>query len=126
MVGDLAAITGTVNAFRKGSFGQVPADAATSLSLAITEVCQNAVEHGLGYNSGRVEVRAERDGNHLGVVVWNDGEPLPQNFSIDPTKSLGLSIVGTLIGDLGGTFALFSDPEVGGTTATISLDFPAA
>jgi two-component sensor histidine kinase len=125
MVGDLAGITGTVNAFRKGSFGLIPADAATALSLAITELCQNAVEHGLGYNSGRVEVSAARDANRLDVTVWNDGEPLPPNFAVDPTKSLGLSIVGTLISDLGGTFALFSDPEVGGTTATISLEFAA-
>jgi two-component system, sensor histidine kinase PdtaS len=47
MVGDVAASWGGVSAVRQGSFGLLSADVATSLAMIITELCQNAVEHGL-------------------------------------------------------------------------------
>ncbi len=63
MVGDLAASHGTVKARRRGSFGVIPAQMATSLSMVITELCQNAIEHGLDSSSGCVEVLPDRDGD---------------------------------------------------------------
>jgi len=118
MVGDVAA-TGTVRSHREGSFGLVPADAATSLALALTELCQNAVEHGLGSSSGTVAVCPHRDGPVLTLDVINDGSQLPDGFEIGSTKSLGLSIVTTLIEDLGGTFTLANNSSGVGTTARI-------
>ena len=47
MVGDVASSWGGVSAVRRGSFGLLSADVATSLAMIITELCQNAVEHGL-------------------------------------------------------------------------------
>ena len=47
MVGDVSASWGGVSAVREGSFGAVSADVATSLAMVVTELCQNAVEHGL-------------------------------------------------------------------------------
>lgn len=120
MVGDVAA-TGTVRSHREGSFGLVPADAATSLSLALTELCQNAVEHGLGSSSGTVRVCPHREGSMLTVDVVNDGSQLPDGFEIGSTKSLGLSIVTTLIDDLGGVFTLENNPDGKGTTARIVI-----
>jgi len=119
MVGDMAATSGTVRSVREGSFGLVPADAATSLALALTELCQNAVEHGLGASSGTVFVRPSRQGDKLILEVTNDGAPLPDGFAIGETKSLGLSIVRTLVRDLGGTFTLENNPDGHGTTARI-------
>jgi len=119
MVGDMAATTGTVHSVREGSFGLIPADAATSLALALTELCQNAVEHGLGASSGSVFVRPSRTRDELVLEVTNDGAPLPAGFTIGDTKSLGLSIVRTLVEDLGGTFTLENNPDGIGTTARI-------
>ena len=53
MVGDVAASWGGVSAIREGSFGLLSADVATSLAMIISELCQNAVEHGLRINPAR-------------------------------------------------------------------------
>lgn len=121
MVGDMAATSGTVRSVREGSFGLIPADAATALALALTELCQNAVEHGLGASSGSVFVRPHRDGDRLTLKVTNDGTPLPAGFVIGSTNSLGLSIVRTLVEDLGGSFTLENNPDGKGTTAQIVI-----
>jgi two-component sensor histidine kinase len=104
---------------REGSFGYVPADVATSLSLVLTELCQNAVEHGLREQSGEVLVRPLQQDGELVVEVRNLGEPLPDGFKISNSTSLGLSIVSTLVADLGGTFTLASDETA--TTATVRV-----
>ncbi|MCL2489283.1 MAG: sensor histidine kinase [Propionibacteriaceae bacterium] len=121
MVGDMAATSGTVRSSREGSFGLIPADAATSLALALTELCQNAVEHGFVASSGSLLVHPTRKGDKLVLEVSNDGQPLPKGFALGETKSLGLSIVRTLVEDLGGTFTLENNPDGSGTTARIKV-----
>ena len=103
MVGDVAAASGQVTARRVGSFGLVGAGSATSLALIVTELCQNAIEHGLATESGTVEVIPLRDGAMLQVDVQDDGRGLPDGFSLVGATSLGLSIVQTLVSDLDGT-----------------------
>ena len=120
MVGDVSATGGKVRMVRDGSFGYVPADVATNLSLVLTELCQNAVEHGFKSGPGEVVIRPSQDDGSLSVVVRNEGEPLPEGFMIDGSASLGLSIVSTLVDDLNGTFTLASDAD-GGTVATVTV-----
>jgi len=120
-VGDMAATSGTVRSVREGSFGLIPADAATSLALALTELCQNAVEHGFVASSGSLLVHPTRKGDKLVLEVSNDGQPLPEGFVLGETKSLGLSIVRTLVEDLGGSFTLENNPDGSGTTARIKV-----
>src|ERR687894_274144 len=63
MVGDVSSTSSGVSAVRRGSFGVVSADMATGLSMVVTELCQNAVEHGLAEGSGEVLVLpSRRDG----------------------------------------------------------------
>jgi two-component system, sensor histidine kinase PdtaS len=119
MVSDVASTGGYVRMVREGSFGSVPADVATSLSLVLTELCQNAIEHGLGSASGQVFVKPSRENGQLSVEVENFGEPLPPDFDLATSTSLGLSIVSTLVADLGGDFRLASNEK--STTATVSL-----
>ncbi|WP_432557931.1 sensor histidine kinase [Granulicoccus sp. GXG6511] len=123
MVGGLALTRGdNVTAKREGSFGLVPADVATNLSLVVTELCQNALEHGLSdAHRGLVRVRPRLENNRLTVEVIDDGSGLPADFTLEGSRSLGLSIVGTLMADLGGTFELANNPEGPGSRAVISL-----
>ncbi|MCL2315973.1 MAG: sensor histidine kinase [Actinomycetia bacterium] len=121
MVQDVAAASGTVTGRREGSFGLVPADVAAALSLAITELCQNAVEHGLASGSGTVTIRPQRDGGRLVVDVVNDGRPLPSDLNLASRTSLGLSIVQTLVSDLGGGFTLGNNPDGSGVTARVTV-----
>lgn len=122
MVGDVAASSGSVVARREGTFGRVHADAATALSLATTELCQNAIEHSLDSSSGEVVVRPRREDDRLVVDIVNNGKPLPEGFSLsDHRSSLGLSIVTTLIEDLGGTFTLDNNADGVGTRARLVI-----
>ena len=57
----------------------------------------------------------------LVVEVSNEGEPLPPDFELGATNSLGLSIVTTLVDDLGGEFTLTSDESGPGTVARVSI-----
>lgn len=119
MVRDVATSRTKVAMTRVGSFGLIPADVATNLSLVFTEVVQNALEHGLGDAPGEVVVRASQRDGRLTVVVENDGADLPPDFSLARSRSLGLSIVTTLVADLDGTFDMEPRPGGGGTLARI-------
>ena len=121
MVGDLAAASGTVVARRVGSFGVIPADAATSLSMVVTELCQNAIEHGLQSSSGHVTVIPERTDDHLTIRIVDDGVGLSDDFVLGTQTSLGLSIITTLVGDMAGTFDLRRCDSGPGTEAVIEL-----
>ena len=84
-----------------GSFGALPSEYATPLSLALTELVTNAVEHGLAGREGNVEIIAERNEETLSVQVRDNGGGLPEG---KVGSGLGTQIVRTLIqGELGGT-----------------------
>jgi two-component sensor histidine kinase len=124
LAGDVAAPRGHVEGIRDGEFGRIPAAVVTSLSLIITELCQNAIEHGLAAGSGEIIVapRHLRDGT-LEVSIIDHGQGLPEGFKVDDQTrtSLGLSIVQTLVDDLQGTFNLESNPDGVGARAVIRI-----
>ena len=121
MVGDLAASSGVVQAKRCGTFGVLPSETATSLAMIITELCQNAIEHGLKSSSGSVEVRPQITGQCLVVDVVDGGVGLPEDFDMAKQDSLGLAIIQTLINDYGGTITLGPRPDGPGTCARVTL-----
>lgn len=123
MVGGLALTRGDrVTARREGTFGLIPADVATNLSLVVTELCQNAMEHGLAEaRQGLVRVLPQTTNGQLTVEVIDDGAGLPAGFSLETNRSLGLSIVATLMADLGGTFDLANNSSGKGARAMITL-----
>jgi two-component sensor histidine kinase len=121
LVGSVATTRGNVKMTRQGSFGHIPGDVATNLSLVLTELCQNAVEHGLKAGSGEVVVHPQQSDGQLTVTVFNAGESLPDDFSLEASTSLGLSIVSTLVDDMSGTFTLEAGPDGEGTLATVTV-----
>ena len=73
------------------------------LAMVLTEILQNAVEHGFGSGAGTITVTARRIVGRLHVTVDDDGVGLPADFDVDASASLGLSIVRTLVeSELGG------------------------
>ena len=92
--------------------------------MVVTELCQNAIEHGLDSSSGLVEVVPERDGDMLKIQIIDGGHGLPDGFSVGAQKSLGLSIISTLIKDLHGTLTLKNREDGPGTVAEIVLPVP--
>ena len=108
---------------REGSFGKVSPVVATNLSLVVTELCQNAVEHGLNGSPGTVRVVPERLDGQLVVRVLDEGAGLPEGFDIARTNSLGLGIVTTLVADMHGSFELTARGE-GGVAAVVRVPSP--
>jgi two-component system, sensor histidine kinase PdtaS len=121
MVGEVAASWGGVSAVRRGSFGVLSADVATSLAMIITELCQNAVEHGLADSSGEVRVVPATTDGRLRVEISDDGRGLPEGFDLSTSRSLGLSIVTTLVAEMEGSFTLGPQPDGPGTRAVVEI-----
>jgi two-component system, sensor histidine kinase PdtaS len=96
----------------QGDAGSLRGDVATALAVVLNELMQNAVDHAFPRDSsepvaGNVLVRLGRDDGELMVEVLDDGVGLPDGFSIDSSKGLGLSIVQALVsGELGGSMEL--------------------
>ncbi|GAA4408433.1 PAS domain-containing sensor histidine kinase [Fodinibacter luteus] len=101
-----------------GSFGRMRAEDATALAMIISELVQNAVEHGLADRDGTVVVSATRetleDGeDQLTVVITDDGAGLPAGFR-PVLAGLGTRIVTSLAADLRGRIR-WSNNEPAGT-----------
>ncbi|MFC0037496.1 histidine kinase N-terminal domain-containing protein [Actinomadura rayongensis] len=62
MAGEVSTPETRVEPKRTGSFGVLPAEIATPLAMALTELLQNALEHGLANRFGTLEVVAVRYG----------------------------------------------------------------
>ncbi|MGW0175431.1 sensor histidine kinase [Rhodococcus sp. NPDC003322] len=116
IMADVAVVNSTVQIRREGSFGVFPAERATPLVMVLTELVQNAIEH--GYEPGQggtVTLRATRSARWLDVVIHDDGAGLPDGFSLERSDSLGLQIVRTLVSaELNGSLGL--RPALGGGT----------
>jgi two-component sensor histidine kinase len=83
----------------QGDGGRIPARVATPLSVVLTELLQNAVDHGFpeGSGGGKVVVGLENDQRQLRIKVVDDGRGLEAGFDLDAATGLGLSIVRTLV-----------------------------
>jgi two-component sensor histidine kinase len=140
MVVDVSGVEVPVRVVREGSFGKLPSEAATPLAMVLTELLQNAVEHGYAgqpattpseppgpsapetpERTGRVVVTARRIVGRLHVVVEDDGRGLPDDFDPDASTQLGLSIVRTLVeSELGGVLEI----GPGARGARVQADLP--
>ena len=83
----------------RGDGGRIPATIATPLSVVLTELLQNAVDHGFpeGSAGGGVVVRLENGDTRLAIQVVDDGRGVAPSFKLDDATGLGLSIVRTLV-----------------------------
>jgi two-component sensor histidine kinase len=115
-----------------GDAGELPAEVATPLAVVLGEILQNAVEHafdaaddfGVGTPAGHITLVLRNDGKVLELTVIDDGKGLPEDFAVERSDSLGLSIVKLLVTtQLGGTIELSTD---GGTVVrcVVPLEAP--
>ena len=106
-----------------GSGGRIPAHTATPLSVVLTELLQNAVDHGFpeGSGGGDVAVVLGHDGEHLELRVIDNGRGVDPGFELDNATGLGLSIVRTLVTtELNGTITM--RPATQSDLAAVSID----
>jgi two-component sensor histidine kinase len=125
MAGELSAPESRVSPTLTGTFGQLPALIATPLALVLTELMQNALQHGLSEPgraaSGCLQVSAMRQPGLLTVTVSDNGVGLPPDFDLEASSTLGLQIVRTLVlTELAGTLQVAPRPG-GGTQVVVIL-----
>jgi two-component sensor histidine kinase len=92
-----------------GEGPRLQASTASSVAVVLTELLQNAVEHGYppGTAGGTVTIELATSPTELVVRVHDDGAGLPPGFDSERCSGLGLTIVRTLAsGDLGGRITL--------------------
>ena len=82
-----------------GDGGRLPATVVTPLSVVLTELLQNAIDHGFpeGEGGGNVVVFLETVEGELQIEVIDDGRGIPEGFDLADQTGLGLSIVRTLV-----------------------------
>jgi two-component sensor histidine kinase len=93
----------------QGDGGRLPSTIATPLSVVLTELLQNAVDHGFpeGSSGGDVVVQLKPTDDQLDIRVINDGRGLDPRFELNKATGLGLSIVRTLVTtELAGTIVM--------------------
>lgn len=120
-----------------GDGGRLPSHIVTPLSVVLTELLQNAIDHGFpeGEGGGHVVVRLGTEGTDLSIDVIDDGRGIDPDFDLSRATGLGLSIVRTLVTtELAGTIemrpatihdiagaGLSGSPEGTGTVVTLRV-----
>jgi len=118
---ELSPRMGQLSIERKGHLGSLESRIATPLSLVVTELMHNALEHGLYESGTRLSIELQRYSNEGLITISDDGIGLPEGFDLSTSSNLGLQIVRTLIeNELKGELKLESTQQ--GTQA--KLRFP--
>ena len=118
---ELSPRMGELNIARTGELGSLDPRIATPLSLVVTELIHNALEHGLAESGANLTVEVSRLEDAAQIIIFDDGVGLPDGFTILESANLGLQIVRTLTeNELKGTIKLIRTNR--GTEA--QLNFP--
>jgi two-component sensor histidine kinase len=104
---DLSPRMGELEISHTGALGALDPKVATPLSLVVTELIHNALEHGLEKSGTKLTIESARLGENAMITIIDDGVGLPDGFSIVQSSNLGLQIVRTLTeNELRGTIDL--------------------
>ena len=118
---ELSPRMGELSIARERQLGSLESRLATPLSLVVTELMHNALEHGLAQQGSILSIKLSRYSNECVITIIDDGIGLPTDFNLATSSNLGLQIVRTLTeNELKGTLRLTSTAL--GTTAV--LRFP--
>lgn len=91
---------------------QFDIDTAIPLGLIVNELVSNAYKYAFeNRENGRIRINIKAVGDDYELHIDNDGRPLPTNFDINATKSLGLKLVSILSRQLRGKFSFESDEQ---------------
>jgi len=111
----------------EGDGGVVSSEVATSLSLVVTELLQNAVEHAftgapVDGDERRVRIELTHDAEHIVVVVADNGVGFDPDAAPPAVGSLGHSIVSALVRDeLRGSISYVVSPDRPGTRVEVAV-----
>lgn len=114
----------TVRAIVHAEPVELDVDRAMTCGLIVNELVSNALKHAfVARESGEIQVRLAASEAHLSLVVQDDGRGFPGGFDPENPPSLGMTLVGMLVRQLGGRFAIASSP---GCRVEITVANPSA
>jgi two-component sensor histidine kinase len=117
---DLSPRMGQLQISRTGELGALDPRIATPLSLVVTELIHNALEHGLAESGNHLTITVARSKSGAEITIFDDGVGLPKGFSLTESSNLGLQIVRTLTeNELRGNIDLVRTPS--GTEARLTF-----
>lgn len=117
---DLSPRMGQLQISRTGELGALDPRIATPLSLVVTELIHNALEHGLAESGNHLTITVARSQSGAEITIFDDGVGLPKGFSLIESSNLGLQIVRTLAeNELRGNIDLVRTPS--GTEARLTF-----
>jgi len=117
---DLSPRMGELQISRTGELGALDPRVATPLSLVVTELIHNALEHGLAESGNHLTITVARGESGAEITIFDDGVGLPKGFSLTESSNLGLQIVRTLTeNELRGNIDLVRTPA--GTEARLTF-----
>ena len=93
---ELSSRMGELQIERIGEIGSLESRVATPLSLVVTELIHNALEHGLAESGTHLRIELQRYSNEGLVTISDNGVGLPKDFDLMTSSNLGLQIVRTL------------------------------
>ena len=92
----------------------LPTKTAVSFGLMVNELAVNAVKHGFAPGKAAVfsiSVRVATSPGEIVTTVGNNGVPFPVSVDLDNPPSLGMRLVTSLTGQLGGSLTLEREPS---------------
>jgi two-component sensor histidine kinase len=114
---DLSGILGTQIEV-EGDEGKVPTTRIQPIGLMLNELVANAAKHG----AGNINVEYKIGGGRHELSVCDEGEGLPTDFDSKNGDGLGMKVVRTLAGQLGGRLRANANPR--GRGACFKVDYP--
>ena len=122
---DVASGEARVAVRHRDRLGVLTAELAMPLVMVLTELIQNAIEHGFDGappDDAEISVVAERDVRGLRIAVRDNGSGLPEHFDLATSDHLGLQIVKTLVSiELGGELDIRANPGGAGTEVGVYI-----
>ena len=123
LVRDLDGASGPRVVLTEAPHADLPAAAALSLALCVSELVLNSQKHGYrDGRQGRIAVSARSDGGRVTVTVEDDGAGLPEGFDPAACEGLGMLVLLDQTAKLQGRMS-FGRSDAGG--ARFEITFPA-
>jgi len=100
----------------EGAETNLPSTTAIPLGFIVNELITNAAKHG----EGRITVRLEQNsGKGYALSVCNDGASLPEGFDPAAGKGMGMRIIQSFIGRIGGAMQIGQNDNNQGARFTV-------
>lgn len=85
---------------------------AVPCGLLLNELLTNAYKHAFkGLEKGTIIIKLSQKNKKIHLEIGDDGVGLPHDFNIKKSSSLGMTLINTLVRQLGGSLTIETEPD---------------